>query len=126
MTPVAEFTRSVNIAAMPFTDKEELTFSFGGQPIQLGSLISLGDRDVKIRLAERDLNDPRLSRVLGLICFLADVRGVNLLVDLDLSYPSTLLDTVGDMLEFNGFVAAMEDANVDAETWVRLSRSIAR
>lgn len=125
MTPVAEFTRSVGIAAMPLADTAELTFSFGGQPIQLGSLISLGDKDVKVKLAERDLNDPRLSRVLGLICFLADVRGVNLLVDLDLSYPKKLLDTVGDMLLLNGFMAAMEDTNIDVEAWVRLSRSIA-
>ena len=125
MTPVTEFTRSVNIAAMPFAETPELTFSFGGKPVQLGILIALGKKDVKVMLSKRDLNDPRLSRVLGLICFLADVRGVNLLIDLDLSDNEPLMVKVEDMLVLNGFVLAMENLNTDVEPWVRLARSIA-
>jgi hypothetical protein len=126
MTPVAGFTRSVNIAAMPLTGTDQLTFSFGGHPIQLGQLREIGDQDVEVFLSERDLTDPSLSRVVGLICFLADVRGVNLILSLDKLSNEQNLPMVREMLSLNGFSSARWDTDKFAEPWVRLARSIAQ
>lgn len=123
MTPVAEFKRSAGIAAMSFPEFPGLTFSFGGQPIQFGVLNEIGPNDVEVQLSGRDLHDPRSSRVIGLICFLADVRGVNLILDLK-SVEEELLAPVQAMLILNGFNSCRESDDGDADLWLRLARSI--
>lgn len=124
MTPVAEFKRSVGIAAMSFPDYPGLTFSFGGQPIQFGALEEIGPDAVQVLLSSHDLHDPRSSKVIGLICFLADVRGVNLILDLQ-SIEQELLAPVQAMLMVNGFNSCREPDDGNADLWIRLARSIA-
>jgi hypothetical protein len=124
MTPAAEFKRSVGIAAMSFPDFPGLTFSFGGQPIQFGVFEEIGANDMEVQLSSRGLDDPRSSSVIGLICFLADVRGVNLILDLR-SVEEELLPPIRGMLILNGFSSCREPDDGDMHLWIRLARSIA-
>jgi hypothetical protein len=124
MTPVAEFTRSAGIAAMSFPEYSGLTFSFGGHPIQFGVFEEIGPNDVEVLLSDRDLHDYRFSRVIGLICFLADVRGVNIILNLA-SVDEAQLPHVREMFALNGFNSCREADDGNMDLWIRLARSIA-
>jgi hypothetical protein len=123
MTAAADFMRSAGIAASSFHDFPGMTFTFAGRAIHLGSLKEIGPTDVEIRLSSKDIRKPEVSNVVGLVCFLADVRGVNLILDFTDPVEEQSLHRIKDMLRLHGFAACREADGLQA--WCRLAKSVA-
>lgn len=125
MTASSDFLRSAGIAASPLQDFPGLSFTFAGQAIHFGSMKEIGPCDVSIYLSMQHLRKPEISNVMGLICFLADVRGVNLILDFLEPSDDELLQAVQNMLLLNGYALCRESFPGGGQVWCRLAQSIA-
>jgi len=125
MTPAAEFIRSLGIAATTFPEFPGMAFNFDGHPVRFGAVKAIGPKDIEVFLSNSDLAKPELVTVMGLICFLADVRGVNLILDFVAPSNVEFRDCVEQMLIVNGFASCSGSLDQQSPAWCRLAKSIA-